>query len=59
MLEYEEKIQRESAHIAQLQEQLAQQTALTDSNIDTYKRVRIPSLHKKIYTITHFLKSLA
>lgn len=39
VLEYEEKIQRGAAQIAQLQEQLTRQAARTDSNIDAYRRV--------------------
>ncbi|XP_063822278.1 uncharacterized protein LOC135072269 [Ostrinia nubilalis] len=47
VLEYEEKIQRSAAQIAQLQEQLARQAARTDSNIDAYRR-RLEELEEKI-----------
>lgn len=40
VLEYEEKIQRSAATVAQLQEQLARQAVRTDANIDAYRRVR-------------------
>ncbi|KAI5630778.1 caspase recruitment domain-containing protein 11-like [Phthorimaea operculella] len=38
VLDYEEKIQRGAAQVAQLQEQLQRQAARTDSNIDAYRR---------------------
>lgn len=47
VLEYEEKVQRESAQVAQLQEQLARETARTDLNIDAYRR-RLEELEEKL-----------
>ena len=44
VLEYEEKVQRETARTTQLQEELARETARTDLNIDAYRRVRIASI---------------
>ncbi|XP_075992843.1 uncharacterized protein LOC142987796 [Anticarsia gemmatalis] len=47
VLEYEEKVQREMAQVAQLQEQLARETARTDLNIDAYRR-RLEELEEKL-----------
>ncbi|KAJ0180633.1 hypothetical protein K1T71_004037 [Dendrolimus kikuchii] len=47
VLEYEEKIQRGAAHVAQLQEQLEQQAARTEANIDVYRR-RLEELEEKL-----------
>ncbi|KAF9421853.1 hypothetical protein HW555_002293 [Spodoptera exigua] len=47
VLEYEEKIQRESARVVQLQEELARETARTDLNIDAYRR-RLEELEEKL-----------
>ncbi|XP_047988960.1 lamin-A-like [Leguminivora glycinivorella] len=47
VLEYEEKIQRSAALVAQLQEQLSRQAARTDANIDAYRR-RLEELEEKL-----------
>lgn len=39
VLEYEEKIQRSAAEVAQLQEKLTMQAARTEANIEAYRRV--------------------
>ncbi|XP_028036835.1 lamin Dm0-like [Bombyx mandarina] len=57
VLEYEEKIQRGAAQIAQLQEQLAHQAARTDANIDAYRR-RLEDLEEKLKQ-SQFKKYLA
>lgn len=41
VVEYEEKIQRSTAEVSQLQEQLSMQTARADANIDAYRRVSL------------------
>ncbi|XP_063620889.1 lamin-A-like [Cydia splendana] len=47
VLEYEEKIQRSAALVAQLQEQLSRQAARTEANIDAYRR-RLEELEEKL-----------
>ncbi|CAK1581762.1 unnamed protein product [Parnassius mnemosyne] len=47
VLEYEEKIQRSAAQVAQLQDQLARQSARTDANIDAYRR-KLEELEEKL-----------
>ncbi|CAH0604804.1 unnamed protein product [Chrysodeixis includens] len=47
VLEYEEKLQRESARASQLQEELARETTRTDLNIDAYRR-RLEELEEKL-----------
>ncbi|KAJ2952974.1 hypothetical protein O0L34_g7350 [Tuta absoluta] len=47
VLDYEEKIQREAAQVAQLQEQLQRQAARTGSNIGAYRR-RLEELEEKL-----------
>ncbi|XP_046964577.1 centrosomal protein of 290 kDa-like [Vanessa cardui] len=47
VLDYEEKIQRSVAEVAQLQEQLSMQTARTDANIDAYRR-KLEELEEKL-----------
>lgn len=49
VLEYEEKLQRGAAQIAQMQEQLARQAARTESSMDAYRRVR-----RRYYLLTIF-----
>ncbi|XP_013195824.2 repetitive organellar protein-like [Amyelois transitella] len=46
VLEYEEKLQRSVAQIAQLQEQQARQAARTESNMDAYRR-KLEDLEEK------------
>ncbi|XP_053625972.1 spindle assembly abnormal protein 7-like isoform X1 [Plodia interpunctella] len=47
VLEYEEKLQRGAAQIAQMQEQLARQAARTESSMDAYRR-KLEDLEEKL-----------
>ncbi|CAH0721781.1 unnamed protein product, partial [Brenthis ino] len=47
VLEYEEKIQRSAAEVAQLQENLTMQAARTEANIEAYRR-KVEDLEEKL-----------
>ncbi|XP_050345746.1 centrosomal protein of 290 kDa-like [Nymphalis io] len=47
VLDYEEKVQRSLAEVAQLQEQLSLQSARSDANIDAYRR-KLEELEEKL-----------